>query len=158
LLSSRATGLLSFDNALLFFLQDAVLEVTSDSKLSKYFRSVFKQISQENPLPVKFAARCLQKSSSCWEVWSGLGPSSPPSTALLLKELQPVPPPLPVDQLASTLRKVAQRLPEVEKEMAKVTVCCAWECTSYCTMASPTYKPVQCKLDPQWDIRGVTEC
>ena len=98
-----------------------MLETAPDSKLNKYFRSVFKQITPDNALPVKFAARCLQRSSSCWEVWSGLGPSSPPSTVLLLKELRPAPPPLPVDKLASTLMKVSQKLPESEKELAKVS-------------------------------------
>lgn len=103
-------------------IQDAVLETASDSKLSKYFRSVFKQITLDNDLPVKFTARCLQRSPSCWEVWSGLGPSSPPSTVLLLKELRPAPPPLPMDKLANTLKRVSQKLPEAEKELTKVTI------------------------------------
>lgn len=103
------------------------MEIASDTKLAKYFRSAFKQVLAESTLLVKFEASCLQMSGQCWEVWSGLGPSSPSSSTLLLKELSGsdlTPPPLPLDKVASVLTKVSQKIPEKDKEVAKVRLVC----------------------------------
>ena len=100
-----------------------MLRATADKKLSKYFTATFKQVSLENPVAVKFAAGCLLKSGSSWEAWSGLGPASPASSAALLKELSEqdlTVPGISVDRLASVLTKVSQKLPEKDKELAKV--------------------------------------
>ena len=102
-----------------------MLEAASDKKLGKYFISTFKEISSENPLPAKFAASCLQHSEASWEAWSGHTHSSSSSSAIILRELCGrvlTPPPVSLQKLAEVLTKVAKKLPEKDKELAKVCV------------------------------------
>ncbi len=105
-----------------------MLKVASDVKLAKYLRATFKIATlAENELAVKaavqFSARCLRASGNSWEAWSSLGPSSPSASLLVLKELalDVAPPPLSLDQLASVITKVSLKIPEKEREMAKVS-------------------------------------
>lgn len=106
--------------------QEVVLKAASEKQLAGYFEAVVMNLSTENLLPVKFAASCLQFSGPSWEVWSGKGPSQQlASSAILLKELsgRDLATPMPhisFERLASMLTKVSQKLPEKDREIAKV--------------------------------------
>ena len=112
-------------------LQDAVVIMASQSScLHKYFRIAFKQTTPDNDLLLGFSVRCLQESGRCWEVWSEVGPSSPASCTILLKELNmaakssPTPVLLPLDKVADILGKLTRKLSEKERALARVRPFC----------------------------------
>ena len=100
-----------------------MLKSAPDAEVPKYFRLAFKVASADNELAVEFAAGCLRKSGRSWEAWSTHGPSSPSSSLLVVKELalDVAPPPgLPLERLAAVITKIAQKIPDKEKELAMV--------------------------------------
>ena len=107
-----------------FVIQDAVVDLSTDDQLPRYFKAGFQHLSKssENIL-LKFSTRCLQNSGGSWMVWLKSSSDSHASSSLLLKELikdEQSPPPLTLNELAGIMNQLSRKVAQKDKPQVKV--------------------------------------